>query len=67
MIDQLNDQLVFKVKPVTTTSDGDIRVLHRNMLLPIKTNKEHPFTGQEHVQNMALMKANLLMDIHFIE
>ena len=54
MIDQLNDQPVFKVKPVTTTSDGDrdTRVLNRNMLLLIKTNKEPPFTGQEHVQNM---------------
>ena len=41
VIDQLKDQPVFKVKPVTATSDGDARVLHRNMLLPIKTNQEH--------------------------
>ena len=41
------------------------RVLHRNILLPIKTSKEYTFKGQENVQNMALMKANLLMNIHF--
>ena len=65
VIDKLNGQPVFKVKPITTTSDEDTRVLHRNMLLPIKTSEECTFTGQENAQNMALMKANLLMDIYF--
>ena len=53
------------VRPITATSDEDIRVLHRNMLLPIKASKGHTFTGQENAQSMALMKANLLMDLHF--
>ena len=35
------------------------------MLLPIKISEGHTFTDQENAQNMALMKANLLMDIYF--
>ena len=65
VIDQLGDQPVFKVRPITATSDEDTRVLHRNMLLPIKASKGHTFAGQENAQSMALMKANLLMDQHF--
>ena len=65
MIDQLDGQPVFKVRPIITASDEDTRVLHRNMLFPIKTSEEHTFTGQENAQSMALMKANLLMDMYF--
>ena len=65
MIDQLDDQPVFKVRPITATSDKDIRVLHRNMLFPIKTNEEHTLTESENAQSIASMKANLLMDIYF--
>ena len=64
VIDQLEDQPVFKVRPITATSDKDIRVLHRNMF-PIKTSKEHTLTESENAQSIALMKANLLMDIYF--
>ena len=39
VIDQLGDQPVFKVQPITAISDSDIRVLHRNMLFPLKTSK----------------------------
>ena len=65
MIDQLDGQPVFKVRPITTASDKDTGVLHRNMLFPIKTSEEHTFTGQENAQSIALMKANLLMDMYF--
>ena len=65
MIDQLDDQPVFKVRPITATSDKDIRVLHRNMLFPIKTSEKHTLTESENAQSIALMKANLLMDIYF--
>ena len=65
VIDQLGDQPVFKVKPITATSNEDTRVLHRNISLPIKASEGHTFTDQENAQNMALMKANLLMDLHF--
>ena len=61
----MGDQPVFKVRPITTTSDKDIRVLHRNMLFPIKTSEEHTFTEPENAQSIALMKANLLMNIYF--
>ena len=36
VIDQLGDQTVFKVQPVNATPDNNIRVLHRNMLFPLK-------------------------------
>ena len=65
VINQLDGQPVFKVRPITAASDEDVRVLHRNMLFPIKTSEEHIFTGQENAQSLALMKANLLMDIYF--
>ena len=65
MINQLDDQPVFKVRPITKTSDRDIRVLHRNMLFPIKTSEEPTSTEQENAQSIALVKANLLMDIYF--
>ena len=65
VINQLDDQPVFKVRPIMATSDEDTRVLHRNMLLPIKASKGLTLTGQENAQSMALMKANLLMDLHF--
>ena len=65
VIDQLDGHPVFKVRPITAASDEDTRVLHRNMLFPIKTSEEHTFTGQENAQSMALMKANLLMDMYF--
>ena len=65
MIDQLDDQPVFKVRPITATSDKDIRVLHRKMLFPIKTSEEQTLTESENAQSIALMKANLLMDIYF--
>ena len=56
---------VFKVRCITATSDRDIRVLHRNMLFPIKTSEKHTFTEQENAQNIALMNANSLIDIYF--
>ena len=65
IISQMGDQPVFKVRPITTTSDKDIRVLHRNMLFPIKTSEEHTITDSENAQSIALMKANLLKDIYF--
>ena len=65
VISQMGDQPVFKVRPITTTSDKDIRVLHRNMLFPIKTGEEHTLVDSEYAQSIALMKANLLMDILF--
>ena len=62
---QLGDQPVFKVQPITAMSDNDIRVLHRNMLFPLKTSEEPNPTESESVQNLALMRANLLMDVYF--
>ena len=65
VIGQLGDQPVFKVQPVSAAPDSNIKVLHRNMLFPLKTSEESSPKESENVQNIAFMKANLLMDIHF--
>ena len=65
VIGQLGDKPVFKVQPVNATPDNNIRVLHRNMLFPLKTSEESNLKESESAQNTALMKANLLMDIYF--
>ena len=64
-IGQLGDQPVFKVQPVNATSNNNIKVLHRNVLFPLKTSEESSPKESENAQNTALMKANLLMDIYF--
>ena len=45
--------------------NNNIRVLHRNMLLPLRTSEESNPEELEDVQDLALMKPNSLMDIHF--
>ena len=65
MIHQLGDQPVFKVQPITAISDSDIRVLHRNMLFPLKTSEKSSLKESENAQSIALMKANVLMDTYF--
>ena len=65
VISQLGDQPVFWVQPINATTDNNINILHRNIMFPLKTSEEADVkeTGDE--QNTALMRANLLMDIHF--
>ena len=65
VISQLGNQPVFKVQPVDATPDNIIKVLHRNILFPLKTSEESNSKESENGQNTALMKANLLMDIYF--
>ena len=65
VIGELGDQPVFKVQPVSAVPNSNIKVLHRNMLFPLKTSEESNPEGSENVQNIALMKVHLLMDIHF--
>ena len=67
MIDQLGDQLVFKVQPITAISHSDIRVLHRNILFSIKTSEKSSLKEPENQspQSIALMMANMQMDIYF--
>ena len=59
VISQLNDQPVFQVQPIDAIADNNIRILHQNMLFPLQSKTESD--GQKSV----LMKANLLMDVHF--
>ena len=65
VISQLGDQPVFKVQPVDATTDNNIKVLHRNLLFPLKKGEESNVKETGNEQNTALMRANLLMDIYF--
>ena len=53
------------------SADENVRVLHRNMLFPVQTvtDLDSVITDSEsecdNGKYAALMKANLLMDIHF--
>ena len=57
--------LLFKVQPINAIPDNNVRVLHRNMLFPLKMSEESSPKESGNAQNTALMKANLLMDIYF--
>ena len=65
-ISQLDDQPVFKVQPIDATTDNNIKILHRNVLFPLKTSEESNVKETGNEQNTALMRANLLMDIYLI-
>ena len=65
MLSQLADQPVFQVQPVDDVSDKNIRVLHRNMLFPIQSVTDPDSVIVNNDKHFALMKANLLMDLHF--
>ena len=71
VLSQLDDQPVFRVQSEDAVDDENIRVLHRNMLFPVQTVRDKgPVTivtesVNENKRHFALMKANLLMDLHF--
>ena len=71
VLSQLNNQPVFQVQPVDAATDENIRILHRNMLFPIQTVTDQDLittttkSSNENRKNVALMKANALMNIHF--
>ena len=56
---QLAYQPVFRVQSVAADSDEGIHILHPNMLFLIQS----PTTTND--SNLALMKANLLMNLYF--
>ena len=64
VLSQLDDEPVFRVQPVDAVADENIRVLHRNMLFPVQsvTDSDSVIADDKH---FALMKASLLMNIHF--
>ena len=71
VLSQLEDQPVFQVQPVDAVADENVRVLHRNMLFHVQTVRDldSVITDSEsecdNCKLAAMMKANLLMDIHF--
>ena len=67
VLKQILNQLVFKVKPIDDDDESSMRTLHHNMLFSIQSAWEE--SEQEDVptlqSNLALQKANLLMDAYF--
>ena len=51
VISQLGDQSVFKVQPIDATTNNNMKVLHRNMLFPLKTSEELNVKESENEQN----------------
>ena len=45
-------------------NDENIRVLHRNMLFPLQFSTDLDSMTIDNDKHFALMKANMLMDIH---
>ena len=60
----MNDQPVFQVQPIDAIADSNIKILHQNMLFPLQTSVESDIEVTKDEQSSALMKANLLMDVH---
>ena len=58
VLSQLADQPVFRIQSVDADGDEGIHVLHRNMFFPIQSA-----TTDNH--NLALEKANEMMDLYF--
>ena len=65
MLSQLADQPFFRVQPIDAVGDENIRVLHRNMLFLIQSVADPNSVIVNNDKHFALMKANLLMDLHF--
>ena len=61
----MNDQPVFQVQPIDAIADSNIKILHRNVLFPLQSNAKPDMEVTNGEQNSALIKANLLMDVHF--
>ena len=65
MFSQLADEPVFQAQPVDAVGDENIKVLHRNMLFPVQSAKELGSVIVNNDKHFALMKSNLLIDLHF--
>ena len=62
----MSNQPVFEVKP-TDDGENNVMTLHQNMLFPIQSAQEEPKQVDIPLphSNVALEKANLLMDAYF--
>ena len=65
VLSQLAEQPVFRVQLIDAVDDENIRVLQRNMLFPVQSVTDTDSVKTDNDKHVALMKANLLMDIHF--
>ena len=65
MLRQLVDQPVFLIQPMDPVGDENIRVLLSNMLFPVQSVTDLDSVIVNNDKHFALMKANLLMDLHF--
>ena len=70
VISQMGIHPVFKVQPRNVKGQDRIKILHQNMLYPIQTaqNDEQNFMKKSPEKSVkALVKANLLMNLHFTD
>ena len=65
VLEQILNQPVFKVKPIDDDNESNMRTLHHNMLFPIQSAQEEQEDVPTVQSNLALQKANLLMDAYF--
>ena len=65
MLSQLADQAIFLIQSMDAVGDENIRNLHRNMLFPVQSVTDLDSVIVNNDKHFALMKANLLMDLHF--
>ena len=65
VLSHLADQPVFQMQSIDAVGDENISVLHRNMLFPVQSVTDPDSVIVNNDKHFALMKANLLMDLHF--
>ena len=66
----MGNQPIFKVQLRDAKDQEEIKILHQNMLYPIQTvqnDGQESKTGSPKKRVKALVKANLLMDLHFTD
>ena len=70
VLSQMGNQPIFKVQPRDAKDQEGIKILHRNILYPIQTVQNNGLdstTRSPKKQVKSLVKANLLMDLHFAD
>ena len=70
VISQMGNQPVLKVQPRNIKDHEGIKILHQNMFYPIQTaqnDEQDSMTKSSEKSVKALVKANLLMNLHFTD
>ena len=70
VVSQMGNQPVFNVQPRNVKDQEGIKFLHQNMLNPIETaqnDEQDSMTKSPEKSVKAVVKANLLMNLHFTD